>query len=329
MALPEEWPDPNVTRSRVAVEIAAALLGMPGQPLNQAKVLLRKTPGTEFSAALFGSGTVEGIEEVVDGRSALALVNPSTALRMAYLGTGPFRSPQPVRTLAVVPSNDQLVFAVRAETGLTSFEDIAIKRFPLHAHTRGTPRHALRFLLEALAGAAGFSFRDVTAWGGELAYDGVFPRMRSRTVGALRNRELEALFEEGADEWLPLALELGMKILPLSESTLAAAERIGFRRAVISKTKYPQLAADVPTVSFSGWPIFVHADADDAFVTQCCAALDARKELVPWQGAGPLPVERMWQDAADTPIDVPLHPAAELYWTGRFSPPHGQGAPKK
>jgi TRAP-type uncharacterized transport system substrate-binding protein len=329
MALPDDWPDPNVTRSRVAVEIAAALLGMPGQPLNQAKVLLRKTPGTEFSAALFGSGTVEGIEEVVDGRSALALVNPSTALRMAYLGTGPFRSPQPVRTLAVVPSEDQLVFAVRAETGLCTFEEIASKRFPLHAHTRGTPRHALQFLLEALAGAAGFSFRDVTAWGGGLAYDGVFPRMRSRTVGALRSGALEALFEEGADEWLPLALELGMTILPLSESTIAAAQRIGFRRAIIAKAKYPQLKADVPTVSFSGWPIFVHADADADFVAHCCAALDARKDLIPWQGTGPLPVERMWQDAPDTPIEVPLHPAAERFWTNRFATAHGQGAHKK
>ena len=212
-----------------------------------------------------------------------------------------------------------MVFAVQAETGLTSFEEIASKRFPLHVHTRGTRRHALQFLLEALAGAAGFSFRDVTAWGGELAFDGVFPNMRSRTVRALRNGELEALFEEGADEWLPLALELGMTILPLSEPTIAAAERIGFRRAVIPKAKYPQLPADVPTVSFSGWPIFVHADADDAFVTNCCAALHARRDLVPWQGTGPLPVERMWQDAADTPIDVPLHPAAEQYWTSRFS----------
>ena len=43
-------------------------------------------------------------------------------------------------------------------------------------------------------------------------------------------------------------------------------------------------------------------------------ALDARKHHIPWQGDGPLPVERMCVDAADTPLDVPLHPAAELYW---------------
>lgn len=318
MALPAEWPDPNVTRSRVAVEIAAGLLGMPGVPLTQAKVLLRKSRDDVFPVALFGSGTVEGIDEIVNGTAQLALVNPSTALRMAYLGTGPFTSPQPVRTLAVVPSNDQLVFAVKPETGLRTFEEIAQRRYPLRAHTRGTARHALPFMLEALAGAAGFSFRDVRAWGGELALDGVFPRIESRTIAALRGGAIDALFEEGSDEWLPVALELGMTILTLSDATIAAAERLGFRRASISRARYPQLPADVQTVSFSGWPIFVHADARDDFVAQCCAALDARKALVPWQGDGPLPTERMWRDAADTPIDVPLHPAAFGYWQSRY-----------
>jgi hypothetical protein len=208
---------------------------------------------------------------------------------------------------------------VKPGTGVKAFEDIAVRRFPLHVHTRGTSRHALHFLLEALAGAAGFSFRDVRSWGGEIAFDGVFPSMKSRTVAALRAGELEALFEEGAGEWLPLALELGMTILPLSETTIAAAERLGFRRAVIRRSKYPQLHDDVPTVSFSGWPIFVHTDTPDEFVAQCCAALDARAALIPWQGDGPLPTERMWRDADDTPLDVPLHPAALEFWKSRYA----------
>lgn len=319
MALPAEWPDPNVTRSRVVVEIAAGLLGMDGQPLNQAKVLLRRGNTPDFPVALFGSGTIEGIDEVVDHRASLALVNPSTALRMAYLGAGPFTKPQPVRTLAVVPSDDQLVLAVGPSTGLTTFEEIATRRFPLHVHTRGTPRHALQFMIPGLLRAAGFSVDDLAGWGGAIAYDGGFPFMQSKVVEALRAGELEALFEEGSDEWLPVALERGMTILSLSDATIAAAEKVGFRRAVITRTKYPRLPADVQTVSFSGWPIFVHADASDEFVTQCCSALDARKALVPWQGAGPLPTERMWRDADDTPIDVPLHPAALRFWRNRYA----------
>ncbi len=57
--------------------------------------------------------------------------------------------------------------------------------------------------------------------------------------------------------------------------------------------------------------------ADDALVEQICAGLDARKRRIPWEEAGPLPVERMCREAQDTPQLVPLHPAAERFWRAR------------
>ncbi len=287
------------------------------QPLRQAKVLLREGSGDDWPIALFGSATVEGIDEVVQGKSALAMVNPSTALKMAYLGTGPFTRPQPVRTIAVLPTADQMVFAVKRETGLTTFEEIATKRFPLKASTRSTPGHSLHFMLDGIAAAAGFTFDDLRAWGGELRREGTFPHVSGPKARAMERGELEALFEEGADEWLPVALAAGMTALPLSDETVRKLEAVGFRRALIRKADHPQLPADVLTVSFSGWPIFVHAELPDTLVTQFCSALDARKHLIPWQGDGPLPVERMCRDSESTPIDVPLHPAAERFWRER------------
>ena len=59
------------------------------------------------------------------------------------------------------------------------------------------------------------------------------------------------------------------------------------------------------------------ADLADATVAQMCAGLDARKHNIPWEGEGPLPVERMAREAVDTPQDVPLHPAAEKYWRSK------------
>jgi TRAP-type uncharacterized transport system substrate-binding protein len=299
------------------LEIAAGLVAMPDEPLKQAKVLLREGSGEGWPLALYGSATIEGIDEVVAGRSALAIVNPSTALRMAYLGTGPFTQAQPVRTIAVIPTEDQLAFAVKGAAGLTAFEEIAAKRAPLKISTRGTPGHSLHFMLDAIAAAAGFSFDDLASWGGELRREGSFPRATGEKARAMARGEMEALFEEGADEWLPVALDAGMTVLPLSEETIAKLEAVGFRRATIRKAQHPRLPADVPTVSFSGWPIFVRADLPDELVGRICAALDERKHLIPWQGDGPLPVEQMCRDSAATPIDVPLHPAAERFWRER------------
>jgi TRAP-type uncharacterized transport system substrate-binding protein len=83
------------------------------------------------------------------------------------------------------------------------------------------------------------------------------------------------------------------------------------------KSEFPRLTADVLTLDFSGWTVFVREDADDTLVTRICAALEARKARIPWDGEGPLPVERMCREAPDTPQLVPLHPAAERYWRKR------------
>ena len=38
---------------------------------------------------------------------------------------------------------------------------------------------------------------------------------------------------------------------------------------------------------------------------------------IPWEGVGPLPLDRMSVDTREGPLDVPLHPAAEAYWRER------------
>ena len=93
-----------------------------------------------------------------------------------------------------------------------------------------------------------------------------------------------------------------MVILPLAEETVQKLEPLGYRRTFILKERYPRLPADVLTVSFSGWPIFVHAKLPDDIVRDICIALDERKHLIPWQGEGPLPLERMCRDSEEAPL---------------------------
>ena len=86
------------------------------------------------------------------------------------------------------------------------------------------------------------------------------------------------------------------------------------RRGLIEKKNFLKLADDVPTLDFSGWPIYTHADTSDALVTDFCRALKASKDRVPWAEEGPLPLGRMVQDSAEGHLEVPLHPAAERFW---------------
>ena len=308
-------PRADTIRSIAVLEIAASLAASGTERHRQAKVYLREQGTADWSLCLFASSTNEGVEAIASGQADLAMINPSAALTLAYRGTGVFRAPQPVRVVAVIPSADQCVFAVKKSTGLTCVEDIASHRFPLRMSLRGQADHCLHLMLDDICAAAGFSLADVVAWGGEIRRESLSPPWPGdMKFQALAGGELDAIFDEGIGRWLDAAVGADMAFLPLSEPTVKKLEAQGYRRGVISRSRHPRLPRDILTVDFSGWPIFVHAELPDALAWSICAALEEKKHLIPWESEGPLPIERMCRDSPSTPLDVPLHPAAERYW---------------
>jgi len=315
---PVEMPSPITTRSRLVLEVASAMAGTgPTRQFGQVKVLLRNQGEKNWPVCLFASSTVEGIDAILNREVDLAIVNPSTPLALAYRGKGLYKSPQPVRTITVIPSLDQFLFAVKSDTGLKTFEEIAEKRYPLRLSMRAQLDHSIHLMVKDIALAAGFALDEIASWGGEVRREGNLPFPNGPKFQALARGEINAVFDEACDVWLGPALAAGMTALPLSEATVRKLEAMGYRRSSIKKESAPGLSSDILTIDFSGWPVFVREDAGERFVTEVCAALDERKDRIPWQGEGPLPIERMCREAPDTPQDVPLHPAAESYWKKR------------
>jgi len=303
---------PPTSRSILVLEMAAELALR--APVRQAKAVVDLGGGHQI--ALFGSSTIVGIRAVAAREVALAIVNPSATLTLAYRGTGPFEAPLPLRTIAVIPSRDEYIFAVHPRTGLRAFEEIATKRPSLRIGVRGDRNHSLHFMLDDIMRASGFTRADVAAWGGEFRYEGNgSPAPTSDKFRALVDGSLDAIWDEGADTWVGEALDAGMTILSLAEPAVARLEDLGYRRAVIPQSRYARLPHDVLTLDFSGWPLFVHAELSDDDVAQICAALAACVDRIPWQEDAPLSLARMCRNAPDAPYDVPLHPAAERAWT--------------
>lgn len=308
-------PTPMTVRSRLVLEIAAELVAMRDQPNGQAKVLLRSQGGDDWILSLFGSSTVEGVHEVVDGTSTLAIVNPSAALSLAYTGKGSYFSrPLPVRTIAVIPSRDKVMFAVAKDTGLTHIEQIGEREYPLRLSLRGQLDHWLHPMLDDIVRAAGFSLDDVRAWGGDVRREGHIPYAGGPKFEAMARGEITAIFDESVNNWANEVPAAGMTVLQMRDDTMAKLVAMGYRRDVLRRADYPNLPDDVPTLDFSGWPVVVHADAEDELVTQICRGLEARKHLIPWQEEGPLPLADMVRDTPSAPLDVPLHPAALRIW---------------
>ncbi len=303
---------PSTIRSRLVLEVASELVGRRSFLTNQAKVSLREQGPGEWRLNFFGSDAPDAIEEVRTRRVDIAIINPSAPLTLAYRGAGPFNESIPVRAIAVIPSSDMFVLAVNESTGLASLSDIRERRFPLRLSLRGQKNHSLHLFVDQVLAEAGFSLSDIVAWGGEVRYD---PGMPGRDrIESVQRGEVDAIFDESLGSWGSRALDLGMRFLSLDESMIRRLEEMGFRRATIAKEILPKLSSDVATLDFSGWPVFSHADASESLVTSFCEALEARKDTIPWQGKGPLPLEQMCRDSADGPLDVPLHPAAEKFW---------------
>jgi TRAP-type uncharacterized transport system substrate-binding protein len=310
-------------RAAIALELAKGLALANDRRFWQVKVDVAGVGPADRPLSLYASDNPEGIHDVVERRAAMALVNPSVMLTLAYRGTGPFTAPQPVRAIAVMPSYDLFAFVVTADTGLTSLEDVRERRFPLQISMRGQRSHSIHPVLDCVLRAAGFSVDELVSWGGGIHYEGGFDAPERSGFDAperlkmAQDGTINAIFDEAIVRWLDKALAIGMRALPLGATTMRNLEALGFRPNVLEAAVYPKLGADVETIDFSGFAIFVREDAPDALVTSICAGLDHRRDRVPWEGAGPLPVAHMVRDTPDGPLDVPLHPAAERYWNER------------
>jgi TRAP-type uncharacterized transport system substrate-binding protein len=307
---------PHTTRSRLMLEVASQLVSRKDFPYLQARISLREQGADEWPLTLFASDSPATMHEVAAGKVQFAIINPSAMLKLAALGSAPFKEPLPLRVIAVLPSLDQMVFAVKGETGLTSFSEIRDRKFPLKVSLRAQTDHSLHVIMDHVFAAAGFSLNDIISWGGEIRYDSGMPYGPDR-IGAVLRGEIDAIFDEGASAWGNMALELGMTFLPLEEMVLARLESAGLRRGTLAKANFPKLSGDVRTLDFSGWPIYTHQNTPDALVTDFCRALEESKDRIPWAEDAPLPLTEMVRGTPEGHLEVPLHPAAERFWRER------------
>jgi uncharacterized protein len=141
-----------------------------------------------------------------------------------------------VATIAVLPHDDRLGFAVANRLGFAGLADIAAARYPLRVSVRGSIDACTPIMVDVVLREHGFSLDDIRAWGGEISYDQPMPNHPSR-MGRLERGEIDAIFDEGIVLWADL---------------LAAAGAQGLRPALIEKARYPSLAADIPAVDYSG-----------------------------------------------------------------------------
>ncbi len=312
--------DPLNLRPMLMLDVAREMMLHQDWPYRAVSVAFESHAGPAERFVFHGANDPRAIDEVHAQRMDISILNPVALLNMARLGRGAYTSPRQVATIAVLPHYDQLGFAVADRLGFGSLSDIAAARYPLKVSVRGSLDAATSISVDVVLRAHGFSLGDIKAWGGTVTYDQPMPDHPSR-IGRLADGQIDAIFEEGTMLWADSVRAAAASLLPIDDEHLRTLESQGFRRGLIEKSLYSSLPADVPTVDYSGWPIYCRTDTADLLVQQFCEALESARDRIVWRigplHQPPLPLRQMVNESPSTPFDVPLHPRARAFWQER------------
>lgn len=313
--------NPHTMRARLMLEVASELSGVRAWPHKQPRIQLRAQGAGEWAITLFGSDSAEVVHDVARGDVTFAIVNPSAVLALALRGLGPFKEPVPVRAITVLPQYDQLGFAVHERTGLISFTELRERRYPLRVSVRGQLDHSVLVVINEVIRSMGFSLDDIERWGGKVRYDAGMPDLR---VPSVASGHIDAIWDEAMPMYAGAALDAGMRFLKFDQDDLHQLEAMGLRRVRLTRDDYASMTEDAWAIDFSGWTVYTLDSTPDDVVTFFCAALEARKDRIPFfatdgfsSGEGELPLSQMCRDTREGPLYVPLHPAAERFWRER------------
>ena len=319
---PDDRPRAPTVRSRLMLEVASELVGLPDWDAKQARIQLRIQGPNPWEVGLLASDGPSGVTDVMAGDAAFAIINPAGAAPSAAARAG--FEPHDLAAIATVPSYDQLGLAIHSSFGIRSLEDLAEKRPPLRVSLRGQRDHSVHQVVDDVLASIGISLADVKAWGGQVLYQEGLPHRAPRKT-AMADGTIDAVFDEGIYNWVDLATDAGMRFIPIEGAALQALEAKGYRRSALTIDRFPSLPADVTTLDFSGFMIYTRSNAAESLVRMFCVALERRSDRIPWQGGPSLPLARMVSDAVDAPLTLSLHPAAAEHW--RQSGILGSGVP--
>jgi len=241
--------------------------------------------------------------------------NPVGLSAMAYLGRGFYKKKIPLRAIGVFPTWDRLIFAVRKDSGIESLEELKQRKYPLRVSTRRRGKlQTTLYAIEEVLKAYGMSLRDIERWGGKVM-EAPSPSSEER-MQAIHTGNADAVFDEGVKSWGALALDAGMRFLPINGVAERHMAKIGFPSAMLMRKHYPKLERDIRCVDFSGWTFFCHADLPSQIAYDMAKSVDLCHKQIPVDhfDKRPMSMREFCRGGEAGQLNIPLHPGAKKYF---------------
>lgn len=280
----------------------------------------RSAPLSKFTIRT-GSAYRDSVELVGMGEADLSVTTPThIGVRWAREGRHFYggRAFPNLRTLGHLPQDDRLTFAVRADTGITSFADLKTRKPKLRIAMPPRADDCLcSYVIDLIFRAHGIDPMDIVEWGGSY-YEHENPRA---CLKAAQSGDCDAVFNEAimVSNWSELVAQQPMTFLAIEpEAMKILVDNYGLKPAVLEKGRLRN-EREVPCLDWSNWAILCRDDMPDDVAYRVTSVLveeraefEARFRHIPVHQSPltyPIDPKRMPQG-----VDLPLHPGAARYY---------------
>jgi TRAP transporter TAXI family solute receptor len=267
-----------------------------------------------------GTGALDNVRAVGRGDVDVALVTPATFVAMALEGRGPCASEAfpHLRALGYVPQNDRLIFAVRRELGVKSFDDLRRIKSPLRiAAGLDDGVNFMGMAAQHLMAKSGISRGELESWGGCYIEHGLpFP-----CIEEMLAHRADAIIQEAVltRAWHQMAETIDLAFIPIEPGARDALQAdLAWPSAKLPKGYMRGMDEEMEFLDFSHFLALTTTDLpDDIAYALAWSLVEKRKNLedqyrhIPAERS---PVSYPINPQAICRTSIPLHPGAERYF---------------
>jgi uncharacterized protein len=267
-----------------------------------------------------GTGALDNVRAVGRGEVDVALVTPGAFTRMSFEGIGPGADERfaHLRALGSVPQNDRMIFAIRSELGVRSWDELRRKK-PALRITAGLDDgvNFMGMAAQKLMEKSGLPRAEIERWGGRYVERGE-PHL---CIEEMMKGNADAIIQEAAMTrgWSNMAEKIDLTYLPIEPAARDAIEaELRWPSAKLPKGYLRGMHEEMEFLDFSDFLLVTTTDLPDDIAYALAWALietwqvleDQYRHLPPERSPVSYPIDP--KAACRTPI--PLHPGAERYF---------------
>ncbi|MCR4308084.1 MAG: hypothetical protein NUV80_06005 [Candidatus Berkelbacteria bacterium] len=262
-------------------------------------------------------GDLLSVSAVANGEADIGMTTPPACVTMAYRGVGPYPEKMGnLRGILSFPHDDRLVWAVAADLGVNSIEELKDKELTFAIGGKDSP---VGFAVKKILEAYGMPLEQQAKKNWKVIEEDYLFKVISHGIQG----KADVVIHEGrkTPPWAKLTQSREMTFLPIRDDIVdMMSEQYGFRKAVLSQGMIDgAVKKDVLTLDWSGWSMFTRADVSDELIYLITKIVVEYKHLFEMGFKGqdlehsdlvyPMEPSEIWRNTG-----VPLHPAAERYF---------------